>query len=83
MNEKTVKKVVKTAPPIQEEVKKQGRPVKDVSISDIRIKLMECQELCQKYKKGTEKKYMLAINRVERDLRRLVLVLKGRGDDQD
>lgn len=81
MSEKT-KKAVKNEPINEEESKKPGRPLKDVAISDIRIKLMEAMELCQKHKK-TNKKYVLAVNRVERDLRKLVLILKIRDDSDD
>lgn len=57
-----------------------GRPIKEVELSDIRIKLLEAHDLCIKYRQTSARPLML-LKRFEKDLGRMVSELKRKDDD--
>ena len=59
-----------------------GRPIKEVELSDIRVKLLEAQELSIKYRQ-TSARPLLLVKRFEKDLGRMVGDLKRKDDDKN
>lgn len=71
-----------TATPTKGKPKPVGRPVKITTLADIRVKLLEVQEVIGRYNQSCDRPLLL-VGRLDRELGRFVRDLRRKDNDQD